>query len=237
MDGLAAVAYERIETLIIFESVEPGSLLSEKRLMELTGLGRTPVREAIQTLARHRMVHIYPSRGILIPPIAAEDQFRLLEVRRPLEATAVQLASARHTTAQRDEMHTLLDRLAEPTESLRDYADLVGETHHLVTSAADNGYLADAIAPLQSLSRRFWHHHVRDEHRETEIGTQYLTRILEGVLSHDAAEAVAATLALNDYLIAFTHATLAPSGSPPDTSTASVAIASTLDPGTSPDRA
>ena len=90
MDGLSGEAYSRIEALIVFEELTPGSLVSEKRLMELTGLGRTPVREAIQSLARHRMLTVFPSKGILIPPIMAEDEYALLEVRRALEAAGIE---------------------------------------------------------------------------------------------------------------------------------------------------
>jgi DNA-binding GntR family transcriptional regulator len=51
--------------------------------MEATGLGRTPVREALQRLARDRVVQIHPNRGVFVPEITVESQLRLLEIRRP----------------------------------------------------------------------------------------------------------------------------------------------------------
>lgn len=62
-EGKAAQAYHRIERMIVFQQVAPGALISEATLMEQTGLGRTPVREALQQLARNRMVEIYPNKG------------------------------------------------------------------------------------------------------------------------------------------------------------------------------
>lgn len=210
MDGQAGEAYARLEELIVFGGLDPGSLVSEKRLMELTGLGRTPVREAIQTLSRHRMLRVYPSKGILIPPISAEDQFNLLVVRRTLEATAVRLAATRRDTTHDVVLHGVLDRLGSPPESLRHYAELLGDAHHTVATAANNPYLLDAIAPLQSLSRRFWFHHVVDERQEIETGAQLLRPIIRGVVERDPAAAENASLALNDYLVEFTRTAVSP---------------------------
>jgi DNA-binding GntR family transcriptional regulator len=67
-EGKAAQAYREIERLIVFQEIAPGALASESMLMEKTGLGRTPVREALQQLARNRMVEIHPNKGVLIPP-------------------------------------------------------------------------------------------------------------------------------------------------------------------------
>ena len=210
MDGLSGEAYDKIEALIVFEELAPGSLVSEKKLMELTGLGRTPVREAIQSLARHRMLTVFPSKGILIPPIMVEDEFALLEVRRALEVTAVRLACVRQRPEHVAALERLLKRLDGEIPTLREYAGVVGEIHHLIAAASDNAYLADSIAPLQSLSRRFWRHHVQDVAREIEHGSALLRQIVEGVLARDADRATAASLALNDYLIDFTRAVASP---------------------------
>lgn len=140
----------------------------------------------------------------------AEDEFALLEVRRALEVTAVRLACARQLPDHAQGLRDLRDRLDEEVSTLRDYAVLVGEIHHLIAAAADNAYLADAIAPLQSLSRRFWHHHVRDVAGEIERGSHLLRGILDGVLSGDADRATEASIALNDYLVEFTRSVVSP---------------------------
>ncbi|MDK8008617.1 GntR family transcriptional regulator, partial [Escherichia coli] len=57
-------AYEAIESMIIFQDLAPGSMVSEAQLMELTGFGRSPVREALQRLANDRLVEIYPYKGV-----------------------------------------------------------------------------------------------------------------------------------------------------------------------------
>ena len=62
-------AYDKLERMITFQELEPGSMVSEGTLMEFTGLGRSPVRDALQRLAWERMVEIHPRRGVIVPPI------------------------------------------------------------------------------------------------------------------------------------------------------------------------
>ena len=69
---LTDTAYVHIERMIIHGEIEPLTFVSEADFMEWTGLGRTPVREAVHRLARERMVEIHPSRGILIPEISVD---------------------------------------------------------------------------------------------------------------------------------------------------------------------
>ena len=45
-------AYRRIEELIVTLELEPGSVVSEAMLSERIGIGTTPIREALQRLAR-----------------------------------------------------------------------------------------------------------------------------------------------------------------------------------------
>jgi DNA-binding GntR family transcriptional regulator len=201
-------AYREIERLIVFQQIAPGSLVSEAVLMEQTGLGRTPVREALQRLARNRLVEIHPNRGVLIPPTSVETQLRLLELRRVLEALAVRLASHRATEADRAGMRSMVDLLAHGGFTLEEYAATVKGTHDLIVSGAHNEYLADAMAPLQGLSRRFWFGHVVDEATDIKTGADLHSAILRGILDRDPEAAEAASHELNDYLVDFAYATL-----------------------------
>lgn len=208
VQGKAESAYKEIERMITFQELAPGSLVSESMLTELTKLGRTPVREALQRLAREGMVQIHPNKGVLIPTASLEAQIRLLELRRALESLAVQLACHRARRATREAMTQMLGRLSEETFSLREYLDTVTATHHLIAEAADNDFLADAMAPLQGLSRRFWVAHVFDDDTEITSGSQLHSRILKAILAADEEEAIQASHALNDYLVAFAYASV-----------------------------
>ncbi|MFC8411735.1 GntR family transcriptional regulator [Arthrobacter sp. NPDC057259] len=206
--GKAAQAYEEIERLIVFQELTPGSLVSEAVLMEKTGLGRTPVREALQQLARNRLVEIHPNKGVLVPPASVEAQLRMLELRRVLEALAVRLACQTATNNDREAMHEMVQLLEADRFTLRQYLETVKETHLMIVNASHNEYLADAMAPLQGLSRRFWITHVRDEQPEISQGSRLHARILHAILDRDSEGAEKASHALNDYLVEFAYRTI-----------------------------
>jgi DNA-binding GntR family transcriptional regulator len=52
IETLTDRAYTEIEELIVTLQLAPGSVLSEQMLSERLGIGRTPIREALQRLAR-----------------------------------------------------------------------------------------------------------------------------------------------------------------------------------------
>lgn len=206
--GKAEGAYAELERMIVFQEIAAGSLVSESRLTEMTGFGRTPIREALQRLARERMVQIHPNKGVLIPAASMESQLRLLEMRRALEVLAVTLACQRARSADRDEMSTMVRRLKEETFTLVTYLDTVRTTHHLITAAADNEYLSEALAPAQALSRRFWIAHMRHQEHHIHEGARLHCRILNAILASDETAAAAASTALNDYLVDFAYDSL-----------------------------
>ena len=208
--GKAAQAYRDIERMVVFGEIEPGSLVSESFLMEETGLGRTPVREALQRLSRNRMVEIHPNKGVLIPSTSVEAQLRMLELRRELESLAVRLACERAGRGDRDGMEAMVKRLEKGGFDLKGYAETVRGTHDLIVRGAHNEYLADAMAPLQGLSRRFWFTHVTDVDTEIKAGANLHVAILKSILARDADAAEEAALELNDYLVDFSYATLGP---------------------------
>lgn len=200
-------AVDVLQRMIELGELAPGSMVSERNLVEMTGLGRTPIREAIQRLAPSYLIRVHASKGIEIPAITVEDQLSGLEVRRAVEGLAVELACSRADSPQRAAMAALASRLSGRF-SLPEYIETIRETHSLIIEAAGNQYLGAMMLPLQGLSRRFWIVHVRDEQSEIARGGELHRRILSAIADNDAAAAIAASAALNDYLVAFSLAVL-----------------------------
>ena len=81
-------AYVALEEMICTLRLEPGEVLSEGALSETLRIGRTPVREALQRLAREGLVTVLPRRGVLVSEFNVKRQLRMLEVRRELNQRA-----------------------------------------------------------------------------------------------------------------------------------------------------
>jgi DNA-binding GntR family transcriptional regulator len=141
----------------------PGASVSEGELSSLTGIGRTPIREALQRLAREKLVSILPRRGVVVTEINVGNQLRLLEVRRELERLIAKSAARRATDAERARFRELA-RLFE--KSAREDDDVTfmrtdRDFNSLCSAASHNDFAAGAMSLMHSLSRRFWYIHYK----------------------------------------------------------------------------
>ena len=156
--SLADRAYFRIRELIVSLDLAPGSLISERELMEQLGLGRTPVREALRALARERLVDVYPRRGMFVSGVNVEDLAGLSEVRLTLEGRAARLAAERATAADRAKIELLLDEIDQTERALgeRTLIDLDQRIHRHIYECTHNAFLEATLNEYYVLTLRIW---------------------------------------------------------------------------------
>jgi DNA-binding GntR family transcriptional regulator len=156
--SLSDRAYFALRELIVTLELAPGSIVSERELMDRLALGRTPVREALQRLEVERLVEVFPRRGIFVSNVNVLDLGVLSEVRSVLESFAARLAAERSTTQDREQ--TLA--LAAEVRALCDVADervlidLDQRIHRHVYSCAHNAFLEATLEAYYVLTLRIW---------------------------------------------------------------------------------
>jgi DNA-binding GntR family transcriptional regulator len=154
-------AYAVLEELIVTAALEPGSLSSEAALSERTGIGRTPVREALQRLAADHLVIPLRRYGVQITEVRAGEQLLVLETRRELERL-VSVSAARRATAAERETHTGAAEQLRHAGLQRDpllYLRIHFALKKFTSSCARNPFAERALSPLLALSRRFFYVH------------------------------------------------------------------------------
>ena len=156
--SLSDRAYYRIRELIVTLELPPGSLVSERELMEQLGLGRTPVREALRQLARERLVDVYPRRGMFVSGVDVRDLAGLSEVRSTLETRAAGLAAKRATGEDRAYIALLREELDETQGQLdeRMLIDLDQRIHRHIYQCAHNPFLEATLNEYYVLTLRIW---------------------------------------------------------------------------------
>jgi DNA-binding GntR family transcriptional regulator len=100
-------AYTLLEEMIVRLELAPGSAVSEAMLPSRLGIGRTPIREALQRHSRERLVRILPRKGVIVSEIDVKSQLRLLEVRREIERQMARAAAHRASAAERGQFVSL----------------------------------------------------------------------------------------------------------------------------------
>jgi DNA-binding GntR family transcriptional regulator len=156
---LSERAYLRLREEIIRAELPPGTLLRDEDLMARMGIGRTPVREAVQRLHSDGFVTILPRRGTLVSEINITDLAAIYEVRMRLESWASQLAAQRVTPEDRRDIDGLLAELAAVTseDGFQPLLELDRRVHRFVYRCAKNQYLARTLDLYHDLSLRILH--------------------------------------------------------------------------------
>ncbi|HKC19691.1 MAG TPA: GntR family transcriptional regulator [Candidatus Dormibacteraeota bacterium] len=178
-------AYARLLERIVSLAMPPGSVVNEARLREELKIGRTPIREALQRLARENLVRSIPHRGTFVTDVNITDLARITEVRVVLEAHAARLAAGKHTTADGDAMADVLDllrrgRVTDPRELMQ----LDQKIHRLVYRAAHNPFLEATLERYFNLSLRLWYL-VLDRQVGLRQSVDEHVDLLEAVLASD----------------------------------------------------
>lgn len=157
--SLSEQAYTRIKQKIVSLALAPGAVIDEAALQEELALGRTPIREALQRLAREKLVTIIPRRGMFVADIGITDLGRLFEVRLALESQAARLAAVRGLPTHWQRMEAALADLLDGEDSA-DNEQLIAvdaACHEILYEAADNEFLQDTLVTLYALSLRLWY--------------------------------------------------------------------------------
>ncbi|MBN9547696.1 MAG: GntR family transcriptional regulator, partial [Alphaproteobacteria bacterium] len=153
----ATRAYRALEHMIVTLELAPSSFVTEGALIDRLGLGRTPVREAIQRLAWEGLLDIRPRAGIAVAPLHAGDWLRVLDARRGIEVVLARSAARFVTREAADLFHeaALAMQKAVISGNVLAFIQADKALDEALAIAADNPFAARVAAPLQSHSRRF----------------------------------------------------------------------------------
>jgi DNA-binding GntR family transcriptional regulator len=209
VETLTDKAYTYLEELIVTLKLPPGSAVSEAMLSRRLGIGRTPIREALQRLARERLVTILPRRGVIVSDINVKSQLRLLEVRREVERLVARSAARRAAPAERTKFTELAGQFEKSARQNDDttFMRVDRAFNELCVTAARNEFAAGAMGLMQSLSRRFWYLHYQEAADLPETAKLHAD-IARAIAKGDEPGAAAATDRLLDKIESFTRATV-----------------------------
>ena len=150
--------YDELRRLIIRTELTPGAPIEEAVLMKRLGVGRTPLREALQRLAQEDLIRNLPRRGYFVTDTSAADLLQVFEVRQSLETLSARLAAERAGPAHLAEYERMLGEarlgVAQGNEDMEWNLAIDEWFHQLLARASGNAYLVGAINRYYALSLR-----------------------------------------------------------------------------------
>ncbi|MBX9925948.1 MAG: GntR family transcriptional regulator [Hyphomicrobiaceae bacterium] len=152
-----------LEDDIVEGRLRPGARLDEATLAARFGVSRTPIREALRSLAAAGLVEIRPHRGAVVSAPDPRTMIEMFLVMAELEAICARLAARRLTAGD--------ERALKETLAACERASRAGDTdayyfenahfHQLLYAASGNRFLADQalalhkrLAPFRRLQLR-----------------------------------------------------------------------------------
>ena len=148
---------QRLRKMLVEGRIEPGAKLNERTLCEELNISRTPLREAIKTLAAEGLVELLPNRGAKALRLGLEDIEYTFEVMAGLEGLSGELAAQRITAEELTEIEAMHYEMmaAFKRRDLSNYYRLNAAIHSAINTAAKNPVLSSTYqqvnARLQAL--------------------------------------------------------------------------------------
>lgn len=191
-ERLALNAYEQILQMVLSGEAAHGQMINERRLADMLGISRTPVRDALLMLEAEGLLVRQGTRGLQIRQMRIEEFMDALHIRQILEPEVARLAQGR---ISREDLQAIRDQLVELIESrpstgerpdrekVRAVDDLL---HGSLAKAAGNPQLADIIRTVRRRTQIFDLRSIPERFDET--CAEHLS-IIDALLEGDAKKA------------------------------------------------
>lgn len=199
----ADIAYDTIEAMIATLQLQPGSPVVEADITDATGLGRTPVREALLRMVTSGLIVQQPRRGLLVSNIDLAEHLDVIQTRRALEGLIAACSARRATALQRKDIVRCAERMLETAErgDLDDYMRADHALDLVNHQASHNRSAVQCVVPLIVQCRRFWYAYQHEG--DVREGARAHMHLAEGIATGNEAHAVAGANRLMDYLEKF----------------------------------
>lgn len=178
----------------------PGDAVDEKELADRFGVSRTPVREALLTLAAQQLVRIVPRSGIYVHAPAPSELVSMLEALSELEAVVARLCTLRMNPEQR----THLKAHAEATRNAAMHSDRLAyessneRFHDALYQNCGNEVVVEHVRQLR-LRLAAFRRKVRDQPGRLKSAATEHDEVVAGIIANDPERAAQA---MREHIIA-----------------------------------
>lgn len=151
-DTVAQMLRNEIQT----GQLPPGTRLRQNEVAQRFGISTTPVREALAWLQAEGLVRIDPHRGALVFHPTVADVRESYEIRKVLEALAVEKATPRLSEDLVSELQALLETMKKEKDEVR-WVEMNDRFHMRLYQASGMPRLCGMIANLRDASSTYIH--------------------------------------------------------------------------------
>lgn len=152
MSRASDTAYEKIRSFILYGEAHPGMQLTEERLAEISGVSRTPVRDAVQRLENEMLLVRSASKRLSVADWSDDEIDEMFTLRAMLESHAAERAAQRmddESLAQLRAINAILtEAVNRPEPDVTTFLDANRKFHDLILTCAQSPRLSRLLPAL-----------------------------------------------------------------------------------------
>jgi DNA-binding GntR family transcriptional regulator len=152
MSRASEQAYAKIRAHLLSGAVAAGEQLTEDQLAQITGVSRTPVREAVRRLEDELLLVRSDTKRLFVADWSRDDIEEMFTLRQMLECHAAERAARRLTREQVAELEALnrdlKDAIEQSPPDVARFLEANRAFHEVIYAAAQSPRLGQLLAKL-----------------------------------------------------------------------------------------
>ena len=187
---LRELVYLNLKRKILTGEFPPHMRLMEVELAEEMNVSRTPIREAVRTLASEGLVQIEGRHGSYVAPISMDEVLEIFEVRENLEGIACYYAAQRMDEEDRQSLLHMMKMFEGAADRREKDAAVEWDTklHQCIVRSTGNNLLYKLIRITQELSMRL-RYTCYEEPEHFDTMKEQHRRLIQALFDGDAERA------------------------------------------------
>ena len=148
--SLKEMAYEAIKESIVTNRLVPGSIYTEQAIARELGISKTPVREALISLASRGFVTILPRKGFQVSHLTDRQIREIFEFRHALERAVILNVALSVTGSAIADIESINSKAAKAKDR-KSFLKCDRDFHRYLASLTQNRYITDALENIWDL--------------------------------------------------------------------------------------
>jgi len=146
---------EALRRAIVSGRLAPGQRLTERELIEMMGVSRTVIREALRQIEAEGLIEIIPNKGPVVRALSTEEARDLYRIRAVLEGLAARLCAENASDVMVAKLETALEDVELAYQGSNGELALDAKTkfYDLLYAASESESLTSMLAMVQA---RVW---------------------------------------------------------------------------------
>lgn len=188
-------AYIKLHQLILNGDIKPGEFLTERTLVEMLGMSRTPIRSALERLDVEGLANYTPNKGLIVAEISIKRAIDLYDFRVAMECYVVKKLA--QLSWQDEDIHWFEENLRQQEHYmlLKDYANFTladSQFHRRLAMVNENSEIMHAMEQLQDKLYQIAIKVLRKDHNRIQVSYDDHMRIFGFIKDGNADEATQA---------------------------------------------